>query len=119
MFGSDNDAFPGAFRRGARGTIDIVADILSICRTAKKRTGVMYQANLSHQMLQFYLWHMVDLGLVEESVDSSFKTTQRGEEFLAYYHRLATILQGLGSGAASPRAAVPRSVSSYHFRKMK
>ena len=57
----------------------------------------MYRANLSHQMLKFYLWHMVELGLLEESEDMKFRTTEKGEAFLMHYRRLADTLSGLGS----------------------
>lgn len=95
------NSFPSAFRRGARGTVDIVADILHLCRSGRNKTAIMYRANLSHQMLKFYLWHMVDLGLLQESDGMKFKTTEIGEEFLLYYQKLADTLSGLGSARKS------------------
>ena len=83
---------PHAFRRGARGTIDIVADILRLCKTWRNKTGIMYQANLSHQMLKFYMWHIVELGLLEESSDMKFRITDKGLNFLEHYQRLAEAL---------------------------
>lgn len=61
----------------------------------------MYRANLSHQMLKFYLWHMVDLGLLQESDRMKFKITDRGEEFLVHYQKLADTLTGLGAANKS------------------
>lgn len=119
MRSTGNDSFPTSFRRGARGTTDIVADILFLCRTGKKKTGVMYQANLSHQMLKFYLWHMVQLRLLEESTDETFKTTIRGEEFLSYYQRMATIISGLGSGAAGIATETAHGISTRYVRNHK
>lgn len=92
---AEDDNYTGVFRRGARGTIDIIADILTLCNSWNKRTKIMYKANLSHQMLKFYLWHLVDLGLLEESEDMKFKTTERGREFLSHYQRIARLLVGL------------------------
>jgi predicted transcriptional regulator len=46
-------------------------------------------------MLKFYLWHMVELGLLEELQDTKFKTTDKGEEFLSYYQKIANTLAGL------------------------
>jgi predicted transcriptional regulator len=89
---------PHAFRRGARGTIDIVADILRLCKSWRNKTGIMYQANLSHQMLKFYMWHIVELGLLEESDDMKFRITDKGLDFLEYYQRLAAALTHPGSG---------------------
>lgn len=60
----------------------------------------MYQANLSHEMLKFYIWHMVELELLEESDDAKFKSTTKGDAFLSYYHKLASLMAGLGTAAA-------------------
>jgi predicted transcriptional regulator len=59
---AEDGNYTGVFRRGARGTIDIIADILSLCNSWNKRTKIMYKANLSHQMLKFYLWQWSSLG---------------------------------------------------------
>jgi predicted transcriptional regulator len=102
---SEKDApVPHEFRRGARGTIDIVADILRLCRSWRNKTGIMYQANLSHQMLKFYMWHIVELGLLEESEDMKFKITDKGTNFLEHYQRLAEALTRSDKpGAENPR----------------
>ncbi|HKX81511.1 MAG TPA: winged helix-turn-helix domain-containing protein [Nitrososphaera sp.] len=97
---SPEPTYPGKFRRGARGTVDIVADILHICKTWQGKTSVMYQANLSHEMLKFYIWHMVELHLLEESDDAKFKSTEKGDAFLGYYQKLATLMAGLGAAPA-------------------
>jgi predicted transcriptional regulator len=86
---------PSVFRRGPRGTVDVIADILFLCKSGRSKTGIMYQANLSYQMLKFYVWHMVALGLLEESEDL-FRTTGKGAEFLAHYQILAETLAKLG-----------------------
>lgn len=87
-----NKTHPGIFRRGARGTIDIIADILSLCESWTRKTSIMYKANLSHQMLKFYLWHLVELGLLEESEDTRFKITERGAEFVSYYRKIGRLM---------------------------
>jgi len=92
---NDDYSYTGVFRRGARGTIDIIADILSLCSSWNKKTKVMYKANLSHQMLKFYLWHLVELGLLEESADTKFRTTDKGQEFLSHYKNMAKLLAHL------------------------
>lgn len=73
-----------------------MADILQLCKPGRRKTGVMYRANLSHQMLKFYLWHMVELGLLEETMEMRFQTTEKGEKFLSNYQMLADTLSGLG-----------------------
>ena len=87
-----NKGDASAFRRGARGAIDIVADILALCGAWTKRTRIMYKANLSHQMLKFYLWHIVELGLLEES-GMEFKITEKGREFLSHYQNMTRLLE--------------------------
>ena len=97
LSGAADDDYTGVFRRGARGTIDIIADILALCSFWNKRTKIMYKANLSHQMLKFYLWHLVELELLEESEDMKFKTTEKGRAFLSHYHHMARLLVGLNN----------------------
>jgi len=48
-------------------------------------------------MLKFYLWHLVELGLLEESEDMRFKTTENGRAFLSHYQHLARLLIGLNN----------------------
>jgi len=92
---AEDGNYAGVFRRGARGTIDIIADILVLCESWNKRTKIMYRANLSHQMLKFYLWHLVNLRLLEESEDMKFRTTEEGRAFLSHYQHMARLLVGL------------------------
>ena len=87
---------PSVFRRGPRGTVDVIADILYLCRVERNKTAIMYQANLSYQMLKFYIWHMVELRLLEVSEGLNYRTTENGEEFLAHYQKLAEVLARLG-----------------------
>jgi predicted transcriptional regulator len=95
LSGAEGVSYTGVFRRGARGMIDIIADILLLCSSWNKRTRIMYKANLSHQMLRFYVWHLVELGLLEESEDMKFKTTEKGRAFLVHYQHMARLLIGL------------------------
>ena len=95
--------YAGVYRRGARGTIDIIADILFLCNSWNKKTKIMYKANLSHQMLKFYLWHLVKLGLLEESKEMKFKTTEKGHVFLSDYEHMAGLLIGLNKQFVAPQ----------------
>lgn len=99
---AEDGNYPGVFRRGTRGAVDITADILSLCNTWNKRTKIMYRANLSHQMLKFYLWHLVELGLLEKSQDMKFKTTDKGRAFLSHYRQMTKLLLGLGGRVIIP-----------------
>jgi predicted transcriptional regulator len=98
LYGDTADrTYPGVFRRGARGTIDIIADIIVLCNSWNKRTEIMYKANLSHQMLKFYIWHLVELDLLEESEGMKFRATDKGRDFLSRYNDLARLLVGLNN----------------------
>lgn len=103
MSGAAEDGYTGVFRRGVRGTIDIIADILSLCNSWNKRTKIMYKANLTHQMLKFYLWHLVELGLLEESEDKKYRTTEKGWAFLSHYHHMTRLLVGLNNHFVAPQ----------------
>jgi predicted transcriptional regulator len=94
---AEDSEYARVFRRGTRGTIDIVADILSLCSSWNKRTRIMYKANLSHQMLKFYIWHLIELGLLEESEDLKFRTTEKGQALLSHYRHIAGFLVGLNN----------------------
>lgn len=53
-------------------------------------------------MLKFYLWHLVELGLLEGSQDMQFKTTEKGRAFLSHYRQMAKLLIGLGRRVTTP-----------------
>jgi predicted transcriptional regulator len=99
-------AAAGVFRRGARESVDFVADILELCSSWTKKTKIMYNARLSYQMLKFYLWHIVELGLLEESEGVEFRITQEGKEFLSRYNNMTGLLAG-PNGAGSSRRSCP------------
>jgi predicted transcriptional regulator len=96
------------FRRGARESVDIVADILELCSSWTKKTKIMYNASLSYQMLKFYLWHIVELGLLKESEGVEFRITEKGKEFLPRYHNMTGLLAGPdGAGGSSSSRSCP------------
>lgn len=101
-------AAAGVFRRGARESVDFVADILELCSSWTKKTKIMYNASLSYQMLKFYLWHIVELGLLEESEGVELRITEEGKEFLSRYHNM-TGLMAAATAAAAEAAHLPGS----------
>ena len=52
-------------------------------------------------MLKFYLWHIVELALLEESEGVEFRITEEGKEFLSRYGNMT----GLMAPAAEEEAA--------------
>ncbi|UCE16197.1 MAG: hypothetical protein JSV12_00845 [Candidatus Bathyarchaeota archaeon] len=69
-----------------RSRLQIIADILHIAGKGAKKTRIMYQANLSYDLLKRYLAETLEAGLI--SIDRNEKlylVTRKGEEFLGKY----------------------------------
>jgi len=72
--------------REYRRSIDIIADILRICKKGSKKTRTMYLANLSFEQLKKYLELLINKKLLEyDSIEKKYKTTNKGLEFLRVY----------------------------------
>jgi len=69
-----------------RNKLQIIADILYIAGKGAKKTRIMYQANLSYDLLKRYLAETLEAGLI--SIDKGerlYVVTRKGEEFLEKY----------------------------------
>jgi predicted transcriptional regulator len=75
----------------------------------EKKTKIMYNASLSYQMLKFYLWYIVELGLLEESEGVEFRITEQGKEFLSRYHNMKGLLAGCDGASSSSSSSSSRS----------
>jgi predicted transcriptional regulator len=77
-------------RRQYRSRIQIAADILEIAKNGSRKTRIMYQGNLSFDLLQKYLDMLVKHDLLETRGDSkkSYVATEKGRRFLEDYHEL-------------------------------
>jgi predicted transcriptional regulator len=78
-------------RRQYRSRIQIAADILQIAKNGSRKTRIMYQGNLSFDLLQKYLDMLVKHGLLEPRGDSekkSYAATEKGRRFLEDYYEL-------------------------------
>ncbi len=78
-----------------RSSLEIMAEIMSLCKKPQIKTKVMYKTNLSWRMLREYLSQLQSLGLLEEVRQSPIKyaTTQKGLEFIDKWRELVeTIL---------------------------
>ena len=83
--------------RKTRGRIEILADIVQLCSSGQKRkTHIMYKANLSGKQNDYYLQELLQDGLViqEQAYDGSpvYRTTQKGREYLYRYYQLVELL---------------------------
>ena len=67
-----------------RPSIDIIADMLSVAKEWRKKTHIMYKANLSTGLLKIYLKKVRDAGLlILNKDDKTYHTTDKGEDFLS------------------------------------
>ncbi len=67
-----------------RHRLEIVADILYVVNdnNGAKKTKIMYQANLSYDLLVQYLKNVVDAGLITCGSKNCYALTRKGQEFL-------------------------------------
>ena len=83
----------GNSRRGHRGELDIIADILSCTSQPINKTRIMYQANLSFAQLKVYIKRLKDYGLIEEKNSPiTYRITEKGKKFLTIYSEIMEIL---------------------------
>jgi predicted transcriptional regulator len=69
-----------------RSKLQIIADILVVAGKGAKKTRIMYQANLSYDLLKRYLTEVLEAGLISINKDEkSYIITQKGEVFLKKY----------------------------------
>ena len=77
-----------------------MASVLSVAKSPKARTHIMYGANLSFRQLKRYMELLLEKGLlrVSENTNSKAKNlyviTDIGLSFLESYHRLADVGKG-------------------------
>jgi len=78
-----------------RSSLEIMAEILSLCKQPQLKTGVMYGTNLSWRLLQKYLYHLQSQELLEVHHHSltKYATTRKGLEFIEKWRELVELLQ--------------------------
>ena len=87
------------YQRKTRGRIEILAEIIQLCSWGQKRkTHIMYKANLGGEQNNYYLQELLESQLIsqERSDDGSFvyRTTQRGRECLGHYYQMMEFIEG-------------------------
>jgi predicted transcriptional regulator len=77
-------------RRQYRSRIQIAADIIEIAKDGSRKTRIMYQGNLSFDLLQKYLDMLVNFGLLEirGGAEKNYIATEKGQRFLEDYREL-------------------------------
>ncbi len=90
-----------------RSRLDIIADILNVAAREAKKTQIMYQANLSYNVLQKYMRELVGASLVSFLDERRcYQLTEKGRKFLeAYdeYTRMQKVVDQHVNAAASKR----------------
>ena len=85
------ESYKDSFKK-RRGRTDIIVDILSVAEEKVKKTQIVYKADLNFRMLEEYLPHLLDKGLIENT-DGEYKTTEKGERFLTDYQKMKEMLR--------------------------
>jgi len=81
-----------------RSRLEIIANILEVASRPRGvgKTHIMFQSNLSNELVQEYLNFVVEKKLVDVTVRSKsrrfFKTNDRGREYIEKFRELNNIL---------------------------
>ena len=74
--------------------LEIIAEILGLCRKPQNKTRVMHRANLSWRMVQRYLSQLQSQGFLEvQHSPIKYVTTQKGLKFVEKWRELAELTQ--------------------------
>jgi predicted transcriptional regulator len=82
-------------RKNNRGKIQIMGDVLGLATSGIKKTHIMYRGNLSYEQAHQYLSELMEKGLVDRDITNdgtTYRTTDKGREFLSYYNRIVEFL---------------------------
>lgn len=79
-----------------KSEFDTIAAILRMAGKGANKTEIMQQCNLNPLSLDKYLSALIELGLlkVEQKSQVSYRTSDKGLQFLQTYHRLKWLLWG-------------------------
>ncbi len=64
-----------------RGRIDIITDILDVCKEQQNKTGIVYKTNLNFNLTGKYLDLLIKNGLLERK-EKKYVITDKGRTFL-------------------------------------
>ena len=77
-----------------RGRTEIVSNILDAANGKATKTKIMYKAYLSYAQLKEYLSVLIENNLLEYLEGTrTFKTTEKGLNFLKMHNEMAELLQ--------------------------
>jgi len=79
-----------------RSRLEIIGKILSLCVKEKKKTHILYGANMSYQQLCTYLEFLTSMELltvITDGKETLYKTTIKGASFLKDFEKIESILK--------------------------
>lgn len=82
--------------RKNRGKLDIFAEIIEFTEQPRKKTRIMYKANLSGSQLKSYLLKLIGFGLLVEvagNPGTEYENTEKGRKFLRSYKNLKECME--------------------------
>lgn len=82
--------------RKRRNDYDIFAEIIEFTKQPRKKTQIMYKANLNFKRLNEYIPKMLGLGLLMEVTGNpglEFKNTEKGRDYLENYRKLRRCME--------------------------
>lgn len=71
-----------------RDKIEIFADILKVAKNGAKKTHIVYKANLNFSTLKNHIKRLKEKGLLIQTDEGYYLTTQKGDKFLEQYTKL-------------------------------
>ena len=90
-----------------RGKIQIMADIVDLCKAGIRKTHIMYKGNLSYEQINRYLYELLEKELITQNLDDgvlTYRATEKGRTFLQYYLMMLNILDENSMRVKSPIA---------------
>ena len=88
-----------------RGKIQIMANIVDLCKAGIRKTHIMYKGNLSYEQINRYLYELLEKELIIQNLDDgvlTYRATEKGRSFLQYYNLMVSILEENVIDMASP-----------------
>jgi predicted transcriptional regulator len=81
-------------RQQHRSRSEIIASILGTANGNRiRQTEILYKTYLSHTLLKDYLLFLIESDLLDyNSVDRTFKTTEKGMRFLRMYEQMVDLV---------------------------
>ena len=77
-----------------RTNIEMIAEILSLCRKPTAKTRIMYKTNMSYAAIQKFLTQLQKFGLLRlEDEAKKYVTTEKGHDFIKKYAAIQELLK--------------------------